>query len=314
MITSFQNNAIQPLISICMITYNHEKYIDEAITGVLAQITTFPFELIIGEDCSNDKTMDIIRRYQKKYPEVIKVISSNINVGMQKNFERTFQACKGNYIALCEGDDYWTDYGKLQKQVTFLEDNPDFSICCHKSENYNEETQIIINEFPNINMDKELQISDLFNFNIANTCTVVYRNMGVQIPQFFSKLSLADWPLHMLHAQYGKIKYFHQNMARYRIHSSGVWALLTQQFKIDKTIEMLKLMDEHFENKYSKEINQTIGKLAFEKAKMFLKSKQFKESDLYYSKAIELKLKIKFKEKMRYLFKRRIKSLFMSKA
>lgn len=117
--------AKEPLVSGEMITYNHEEYIAQAIEGVLMQKTDFPFELVIGEDCSTDRTREIVLDYQKKYPEIIRVITSDKNVGMHKNGLRTNKACRGKYIAFCEGDDYWTDPLKLQKQVDFLERHPD---------------------------------------------------------------------------------------------------------------------------------------------------------------------------------------------
>lgn len=113
-----------PLVSINMITYNHAPFIAQAIEGVLCQKTTFLFELIIGEDCSTDGTREIVFEYQKKYPHIIRVITSGENVGMKKNGLRTIKACQGKYIAFCEGDDYWQSPFKLQKQADYLEGNP----------------------------------------------------------------------------------------------------------------------------------------------------------------------------------------------
>ena len=117
-----------PLVSVKMITYNHAPYIAEAIEGVLQQKTDFPFELVIGEDCSTDGTQEIVFDYQKKYPDIIRVITSNKNVGAHKNGIRTEKACRGKYIAFCEGDDYWHHPRKLQKQVDFLERHPEYGL------------------------------------------------------------------------------------------------------------------------------------------------------------------------------------------
>jgi glycosyltransferase involved in cell wall biosynthesis len=119
----------KPLVSVKMITYNHEPYIAQAIEGVLImQETDFPIELVIGEDCSNDRTRDIVLDYQKKYPEIIRVITSDKNVGANKNSKRTFKACRGKYLAFCEGDDYWHHPQKLQKQVDYLEAHPEVGL------------------------------------------------------------------------------------------------------------------------------------------------------------------------------------------
>lgn len=110
----------EPLVSICCITYNHEPYIRDAIEGFLMQKTNFPFEMVIGEDCSTDGTREIVFDYAKKYPNIIRVITSEKNVGMINNLNRTLNACKGKYTAFCEGDDYWIDPLKLQKQVDIM--------------------------------------------------------------------------------------------------------------------------------------------------------------------------------------------------
>src|SRR5215831_15832736 len=118
------------ILSVCVITYNHEEYIAEALEGVLKQVTDFPFEVVIGEDKSADRTREICESYAAKYPQ-IRILPPEENMGMMKNFWRTWKACQGKYIAYLEGDDYWTDPLKLQKQVDFLEANPGYSTCFH---------------------------------------------------------------------------------------------------------------------------------------------------------------------------------------
>ena len=114
-----------PMVSVKMITYNHRPYIAQAIEGVVKQETAYPFELIIGEDCSTDGTMEIVLEYQKKCPDIIRVITSDKNVGAKKNGYRTAKACRGKYVAFCEGDDYWHRYDKLKLQVEYLEAHPE---------------------------------------------------------------------------------------------------------------------------------------------------------------------------------------------
>ena len=114
-----------PLVSVKMITYNHEPYIVQAIEGVLMQETDFPIELIIGEDCSTDRTREIVLAYQQKHPNIIRVITYDQNVGCRKNGFITEKACRGKYVAFCEGDDYWHHPQKLKKQVAYLESHAD---------------------------------------------------------------------------------------------------------------------------------------------------------------------------------------------
>ena len=135
---------VDPVVSVIIMSYNHEKYVSQSIEGVLMQRTEFPFELVIGDDFSTDSTRKIIIGYAEKTPEIIRYIFSESNQGVHKNFTNSLSSCKGKYIALCEGDDYWTDPMKLQKQVEFLESNPDYGLVCTDIEVVNENGEIII--------------------------------------------------------------------------------------------------------------------------------------------------------------------------
>lgn len=128
------------MVSVCMITYNHEAFIREAIEGVLMQQTSFPIELVIGEDFSTDRTRAICEDYAENHPEIIRLLPSEKNLGMMPNFIRTLQAGTGKYISLCEGDDYWTDPMKLQKQVAILENDPETGLCYTDVDFYYQET------------------------------------------------------------------------------------------------------------------------------------------------------------------------------
>lgn len=123
---------MEPLLSVVTITYNHEQYIAKCIEGVLMQKVNFPIEFIIAEDRSPDGTRAICEEYAEKYPDLLRLVTSEFNVGVVENEQRAFMAARGKYIATCEGDDYWTDPDKLQKQVDFLESHPEFSVCFHR--------------------------------------------------------------------------------------------------------------------------------------------------------------------------------------
>lgn len=118
-------------VSVFMITYNHEKYIAEALDSILMQKTDFDFDIVIGEDCSTDATRRIVLEYSRKYPDKIKLLLHNVNVGFISNLMYVLEACTGKYVAMCEGDDYWTDPFKLQKQVDFLEANKEYMLATH---------------------------------------------------------------------------------------------------------------------------------------------------------------------------------------
>ena len=131
---------MEPLLSVVTITYNHEPYIAKCIEGVLIQKVNFPIEFIIAEDCSTDGTRAICEDYAAKYPELIHLITSETNIGYNPNELRAMKAAKGKYIAYCEGDDFWTDPEKLQKQVDFLEKNEEYSICFHRCRHWDADT------------------------------------------------------------------------------------------------------------------------------------------------------------------------------
>ena len=126
------------MVSICCITYNHENFIRDAIEGFLMQQTNFDYEIIIANDCSPDNTDSFVKKYINNHPKgkLIKYFRHDKNIGVMPNFIFALKQCTGKYIALCEGDDYWTDPYKLQKQVDFLEANLDYTICFHLVENF----------------------------------------------------------------------------------------------------------------------------------------------------------------------------------
>ena len=211
------------MVSVCMITYNHESYIAQAIEGVLMQKTNFPIELIIGEDCSTDCTRNAVVDYAEKYPEIIKLQLPNKNKGMIRNFVETMQVAEGKYIALCEGDDYWTDPYKLQKQVDFLEANEEYSICFHPVKIWKENEKELVDDFITREVPETTTILDLAEGNYMHTPSVVFRNNQDVFDEFqkLENLPVGDYVLHMLNAKYGKIKKLPEIMGVYRLHDGG---------------------------------------------------------------------------------------------
>ena len=141
---NWQGDINAPMVSVSCITYNHETYIAQALDGFFMQKTNFPFEVIVHDDASTDKTADIIREYEKKYPNIIKPIYQTENQYSKRDgtIDRIMnEACKGKYIALCEGDDYWIDEDKLQMQVDFFENNSEYGMCYTKAKQLEQKTQ-----------------------------------------------------------------------------------------------------------------------------------------------------------------------------
>ncbi|HCB62179.1 MAG: hypothetical protein A2W93_10770 [Bacteroidetes bacterium GWF2_43_63] len=235
------------MVSVCMITYNHEKYISQAIEGILMQHTSFPIELVIGEDCSTDQTRKICKWYQEKYPDIIKLLLPENNLGMMPNFLATLKACNGKYIALCEGDDYWSDPLKLQKQIDFLEKNTDYSICFHKMKiigKTNESNKCYTNSFIS---DMTMSIEDLAKGNFIFSASCVFRNLRQNdIFRIDESSPVGDYVLFMNCAKFGKIMYLNQTMAVYRIHDGGIWSSKTSVENYTKWIRVIELMRDDF--------------------------------------------------------------------
>jgi glycosyltransferase involved in cell wall biosynthesis len=216
----------KPKISILLITYNHEKYIAQAIEGILMQETEYEYEINVIEDCSTDKTQEVVMRYVEKYPHIVKPYFNKKNIGhkvTQKNFYRGFKTMSGEYLAILEGDDYWTSPHKLQKQVAFLEANLDFAICAHNTVKVYEDGSQAPHRFLYWGQQPDKDIQDAVRMrSFFHTTGLIYRNVFKGIPpkQFRNKWS-CDIFIFIAHAQFGKIHHLDEDMAIYRAHSTG---------------------------------------------------------------------------------------------
>jgi glycosyltransferase involved in cell wall biosynthesis len=271
-----------PKGSICIFAYNHEKFIAQAIESVLIQKTNFDYEVVIGEDCSSDRTREIVIDYQKKYPDKIRLILSEKNLGMIPNYVQTLNACHGQYIALLDGDDYWIDALKLQKQIDFLDTNIDFSMCCHLVK-YIDERGMSLNRYSWWPDHKDFYtIEDLFTYcNFISTPSVVFqRGLFGDFPDWFYQMKFPDWLLHILNALHGKIGFIPEVMCIYRIHSGGAYSGENTIINKEKKIWMYNHLNVIFNYKYNTIIEKALAfhtaKLAIEynKIKSFIKARE----------------------------------------
>ncbi len=200
-------------VSCHIITYNQKEYISKCIDSILMQKTNFSIEIIIGDDNSNDGTREILKDYAFKYPDLIKLNLREVHglgIPGKQNFLTTLEMCNGEYISLCDGDDYWTDPLKLQKQVDFLEENEDYSICFHKVNILQD--GITKEDTITAKVPETTTIEDLAKGNYIHTCSVVYRNkLFTKLPKYFQESPVGDYFLHMLNARYGSIKYIDES-------------------------------------------------------------------------------------------------------
>lgn len=254
---------MSPLVSVLMITYNHEQYIRDAIEGVLLQKTTFPIELVIGEDCSTDKTRSICIEYQKKYPDIIRLILNEKNLGAHLNLINVLSSCNGKYIALCEGDDYWTNPNKLQIQIDFLENNPDYVGCCHNVYKVDKNKNIINKVLP-FNTNQDLTLNNLALQNTIPTLSLVFKN-DTNLITYLNKFKnpiVSDYIINLYLAKNGKIKYLNQIMGNYRFHESGVVSSCTYHvhkklFHLTAWVDLINSLKKDFpevKNEFNKQI------------------------------------------------------------
>lgn len=211
----------KPKVSVVTITYNHERYIREALDSFVAQRTDFSFEVVVADDCSTDRTPEIIAEYAEKYPAIIRPILRKKNIGAIKNSIDALSTARGTYIAMCEGDDYWTDPTKLQRQADFMDAHPECGLSFHLVRVVSEDKSKEEYLFPDLSQKPKFTREELLRGNFIQTNAVMYRKQTyTSMPDDVLPL---DWYLHLYHAQFGEIGFIKREMAAYRRHPGGMW-------------------------------------------------------------------------------------------
>lgn len=269
---------MEPLISCCIITYNHAPYIKQAIESVLSQKHNYSFEIIIADDCSTDGTAEIAKEYQKKYPEIIKLIAQPVNAGASKNFISLLCAATGKYIAYLEGDDYWSNDLKLQKQIEFLETHPEFSICfSNVLETFSEDLNDPRNVLHGGSGSKTITtINDLLYENYIQTASVIFKNkLFSYFPGWYADLMPGDWPLHILNAQFGKIFYDNECMCVHRNYSDGLWSSQKALKRIENNLNVCNVIGNELNLAANKNLRAGKSKLLLSSVKYLLKGHKY---------------------------------------
>ena len=215
-------------VSVCCLAYNHASYIRQCLDGFLMQKTNFPIEILIHDDASTDGTQDIIREYEAKYPDIIKPIyqkenqySKGISISLTYNWSRA----KGKYVAICEGDDYWTDPYKLQKQVDFLESHPDYVMCSHRFNQYIQDKNLLEEEKNLTFQGADYDLKNLIGGKwLTQTLTVMYRRSALDLKEYESYGMSMDIILFYVLLKNGKGYCFPNIMGTYRLHGGGTWS------------------------------------------------------------------------------------------
>lgn len=250
-----------PLVTVICTSFNHESFIRECLNGFVLQKTTFPFEVIVHDDASTDSTQQIVKEYQSKHPRLFNNIYQTENQFTKKEvniwIDIMFPKARGKYIAICEGDDYWTDPYKLQKQVDFLECNKEFILCTHNYSIHYENTNQINNKnkFDN---SLEYSIDNYFEDHYTPTLTSCWRNIFTDYGVLQRGKYFSDYFLFFEILKHGKGFFMLDNMATYRVHNQGVCSSLSEEQKIINHILMLQ--DLYTNNAYNLQVKKNLGR------------------------------------------------------
>ena len=254
----------KPLVGIKCLAYNHEKTIRQCLEGFVKQKTDFPFIAVVHDDASTDHTADIIREYAEKYPDIIKPILEEENLYQHGKFHlideyinTAMKDCK--YVAMCEGDDYWISPDKLQRQISFMEENPDYSMTCTDSVVLTEKGE---EDWAISSVDTDLSLENLIKrggLYFATAGIVYKKSVKDNYPECCTQCSVGDHPLQIMCGLKGKVRYFSEKMVAYRFAMGNSWSASRKKADIDKLIRswktsiiMLEGLDEYSQFKYSK--------------------------------------------------------------
>ncbi len=259
-------------VSVLVMTYNHVNFIAQALDSVLMQEVNFEYEVLISEDCSNDGTREIVIEYQKRFPEKIRLLLSQKNLHSNEVVARGIRACQGKYIALLDGDDYWTSPQKLQKQVDFLDNHPECSMCFHNATAFYEDGSKEPWTWTPENQKEISSFEDILLGNFIATCSTMFRNrIFGEVPAWYSCFPITDWPLHILNAEHGKIGYINEVMGAYRYHRGGDYSLLSQEQKLRTTFNCYHLINYNLGFRYDKIIKAALSNYFYEWAEEYEK-------------------------------------------
>jgi glycosyltransferase involved in cell wall biosynthesis len=223
--------------SVCMITYMHEKYIEQSLLSILDQQTTFEYEIVIGNDNSPDRTGDIIERLMREHPRGYRIRHQlhNPNIGVMRNFFGTIASARGGYIALCEGDDFWGDPTKLARQVSWLEANPDTVLTCHDAIDVDDAGSPLPSRRLHDHQRQDFSSHELQRGAYVLTLTMCFRRVIYSFPHEAYEVYNGDLFLTILLGEFGKCHFMPEiQPACYRLHQQGVWSLKTKAFRLSK--------------------------------------------------------------------------------
>lgn len=231
-------------VSVLMLTYQHEPFLAQALDSVITQTTDFDFEVVIGDDRSFDGTRDILSAYRERHPEKVRLLLAEVNQGIRKNLRATLRACRGELVALLEGDDYWRHPLKLQRQAELLDAHPEVSLCGHQSVTVEAMTEAEKSTWPH-HARSILGAEDALRETLFHTCTMMFRrSLTAELPEAFWSIFPPDRALQIVLAQAGDVAFIEEAMAAYRIHPGGAWSAMSRRRRRETNLEFFRRINE----------------------------------------------------------------------
>jgi glycosyltransferase involved in cell wall biosynthesis len=229
-------------VSVLVVTYNHARFVRQALDSAIAQRLPQPFEVLVSEDCSTDGTREIVQEYAKRHPHLVRLLLSERNLHSNEVVARGVCAARGRYVAVLDGDDYWTSDDKLGAQVAFLDVRPDVTICFHNVQVVDEHSQTTGRLWNAPGQPEVSGLHELLRGNFIATSSVVYRRAAVsEIPAWYGGFfPVTDWPLHVLYAREGRIGYLDRTLGAYRLHGGGLFSTLGEREKLEANADFYR--------------------------------------------------------------------------
>ena len=243
-ISDIRQFAEAPLVSVVVMTRNHQEYIVQAVESIVVQEADFLIEILIGEDCSFDNTRSECERLRSKYPQLIRLIVADKNVGITNNFLRLVSRARGRYIALLEGDDYWTHSRKLQLQADLMESHPDYSCCGARTNGRTFWAK----------KKKYYTLKDILKRYIFHTSSLFFRKEILDIYPNFPDIIVWDSMLQVYLLEYGKCGYLDEEVSFYRRHHGGMYTSKNAMQRIELAHMFTDIMDDYFKGEYKREL------------------------------------------------------------
>jgi glycosyltransferase involved in cell wall biosynthesis len=234
-------------VSVIVITYNHSGLIEQALESVCRQVTDFKVEVVVSEDASTDGTREIVQEWSRRYPDRTRLLLSERNLKNNEVVRRAFHAARGEFVAMLDGDDYWTSPHKLSAQAAIMDADPNLSLCFHNAQVSSGPTRFGT-LWTDPSLKRRLSLADLWEGNPFATCGSLFRRACVpELPVWYGNLSemmITDWPLYLLFAEQGDIAYLPEPMGVYRLHAGGAYSPHSREAKLAATDRLYRRVNE----------------------------------------------------------------------